>query len=43
MFLTETLGTAFAKVPMDIVGLLPATKKSNEYIWTIQNNFTNKS
>ena len=43
MIITDTPGTAFEKVSMDIVGLLPVTQKLNEYILTIQDNFTKYS
>ena len=36
MVITATLGTAFDKIAMDIVGLLPKTIRDNKYILTIQ-------
>ena len=41
--ITDTLTTAFDKIPMDIVGPLPETKSGNLYILTIQDNFTKYS
>ena len=43
MVITDTPTTAFKKISMDIVGLLPETKSGNLYILTIQDNFTKYS
>ena len=43
MIITDTPGTAFETISMDIVGPLPVTEKLNEYILTIQDNFTEYS
>ena len=40
MINTDTPGTAFEKISMDIVGKLPITSSQNQYILTIQDNFT---
>jgi len=34
MMITDTPGSSFDKVAMDIVGLLPKTEKGNKYILT---------
>jgi len=36
MIITDTPGSSFHKVAMNIVGLLPGTKRDNEYILTLQ-------
>lgn len=43
MVITDTPGTAFDKVAMDIVGPLPITKNGNQYILTIQDLLTKYS
>ena len=43
MAITDTPTTAFEKISMDIVGLLPETRSRNPYILTIQDNFTKYS
>ena len=43
MIITDTPGTAFEKISMDIVGKLPITSSQNQYILTIQDNFTKYS
>ena len=43
MIITDTPGTAFDKISMDIVGKLPITSSQNQYILTIQDNFTKYS
>ena len=43
MVITDTPGTAFVKISMDIVGKLPITSAQNQYILTIQGNFTKYS
>ena len=43
MIITDTPGTAFEKISMDIVGKLPITSAQNHYILTIQDNFTKYS
>lgn len=43
MTLTDTPGTAFDKVAMDIMGPLPITQKGNAYILTIQDLLTKYS
>ena len=43
MVITDTPGTAFEKISMDIVGRLPITSSQNQYILTIQDNFTKYS
>ena len=45
MIITDTLGTAFEKFSTDIVQVdpLPMTQNLNEYILTIQDNFTKYS
>ena len=40
MVITDTRGTAFDKVAMDIVGPLPITRNSFEYILTIQDQLS---
>ena len=40
MVITDTPGTAFDKIAMDIVGPLPRTIKDNEYILTIQDQLS---
>ena len=40
MIITDTPGTAFDKVAMDIVGPLPKTAHGNEYILTLQDQLT---
>jgi len=40
MIITDTPGSSFDKVVMDIVGLLPKTKRGNEYILTLQDKLT---
>ena len=40
---SNSAGNAFEKIAMDIVGPLPLTKLGNEYILTIQDNFTKYS
>ena len=35
MVITDTPGTAFEKISMDIVGKLPITSSQNQYILTI--------
>ena len=41
--ITDAPTTAFEKIPIDFVGLLPETKSGNLYILTIQDNFTKYS
>ena len=43
MIITDIPGTAFEKILMDIVGKLPITSSQNQYILTIQDNFTKYS
>ena len=43
MVITDTPTTAFEKISMDIVHLLPKTKSGNFYILIIQDNFTKHS
>ena len=43
MIITDTPGTAFEKISMDIVGKLPKTSSQNQYILNIQDNFTKYS
>jgi len=43
MVLTDTPGTAFDKVSMDIVGPLPTTESGDTYILTIQHLLTKYS
>jgi len=43
MVLTDTPGTAFDKVSMDIIGSLPTTENGHSYILTIQDLLTNYS
>lgn len=43
MILTDTPGTAFEKISMDIMGPLPMTTKDNSYILTIQDLLTKYS
>ena len=43
MIITDTPGIAFEKISMDIVGKLPITTLQNQYILTIQDNFTKYS
>ena len=43
MVITDTPGTAFEKISMDIVGKLLITSAQNQYILTIQDNFTKYS
>jgi len=40
MMITDTPGSSFDKVAMDIVGPLPKTEKGNEYILTLQDQLT---
>ena len=40
MVITDTPGTIFEKVALDIVGPLPATKSGNEYILTMQDQLS---
>ena len=40
MIITDNSRTAFEKVSMDVLGPLPVTQTLNEYILTIQDNFT---
>ena len=40
MIITDTPGIAFENISMDIVGKLPITLSQNQYILTIQDNFT---
>ena len=40
MVITDTPGTTFEKVALDIVGPLPATKLGNEYILTMQDQLS---
>jgi len=40
MIITDTPGSAFDKVAMDIVGPLPKTERGNEYILTLQDQLT---
>ena len=40
MVITDTPGTSFDKVAMDIVGPIPKTRRDNEYILTIQDQLT---
>ena len=40
MVITDNPGTAFEKISMDIVGKLPIASAQNQYILTIQGNFT---
>ena len=40
MIITDTLGTALEKISMDIVGKLLISLSQNQYILTIQDNFT---
>ena len=39
MIITDTPGTAFEEISVDIVGKLPITSARNQYILTIQDNF----
>ena len=43
MIITDTPGTAFEKISVDIVGKLPVTSALNQYILTIQDNFNKYS
>jgi len=43
MVLTDTPGTTFDKVSMDIIGSLPTTENGHSYILTIQDLLTNYS
>lgn len=43
MVITDTPGSAFDKISMDIVGPLPKTKRGNEYILTMQDLLTKYS
>ena len=43
MIITDTPGIAFEKISMDIVEKLPITSSQNQYIFTIQDNFTKYS
>ena len=43
IIITDTSGTAFEKIGMDIVGKLPITSSRNQYILAIQDNFTKYS
>ena len=43
VIITDTPGTAFEKISMDIAGKLPITSSQNQYILTIQDNFTKYS
>ena len=43
MIITDSPGTAFEKISMDIFGKLPATLAQNQYILTIQDKFTKYS
>ncbi|KMQ84107.1 enzymatic polyprotein endonuclease reverse [Lasius niger] len=40
MIITDTPGSSFDKVAMDIVGPLPKTERGNEYILTLQDQLT---
>ena len=40
MIITDTPGSSFDKVAMDIVGPLPKTGRGNEYILTLQDQLT---
>lgn len=40
MIITDTPGSSFDKVAMDIVGLLSKTERGNEYILTLQDQLT---
>ena len=40
MIITDTPGIAYEKISMDIVGKLPITTLQNQYMLTIQDNFT---
>ncbi|KAL6427138.1 hypothetical protein ACFW04_008640 [Cataglyphis niger] len=40
MIITDTPGSSFDKVAMDIVGPLPKTERDNEYILTLQDQLT---
>lgn len=40
MIITDTPGSSFDKVAMDIVGPLLQTERGNEYILTLQNQLT---
>ena len=40
MIITDTPGTAFEKISMDIVGKFPITSLQNQYILTIQDNLS---
>ncbi|KAL0128587.1 hypothetical protein PUN28_003742 [Cardiocondyla obscurior] len=40
MLITDTPGTSFDKIAMDIVGPLPKTDRGNEYILTMQDQLT---
>lgn len=40
MLITDTPGTVFEKIPMDIVGPLPVTEQENGYILTIQDQLS---
>lgn len=40
MVLTDTPGSAFDKVALDVVGPLPQTERGNKYILTIQDHLT---
>lgn len=40
MIITDTPATAFEKIAIDFVGPLPKTKQGNEYVLTVQDNFS---
>ena len=40
MVITDTPGTVFEKIALDIVGPLPKTKGNNEYILTVQDQLS---
>ena len=40
MIITDTPGTVFDKIALDIVGPLPKTKNNNEYILTMQDQLS---
>jgi len=40
IIITDTLGSSFDKIAVDIVRPLPNTKKDNEYILTLQDQLS---